>query len=79
MLEDPQTIAREMITEVPHSRLGTVKTLGTPIKFSGTPTALRRGAPLLGEHTAEVLGELGYSDDEVAAFVEDGTVIVAGE
>jgi crotonobetainyl-CoA:carnitine CoA-transferase CaiB-like acyl-CoA transferase len=79
MLEDPQTIARDMITEVPHSRLGTVKTLGTPIKFSGTPTALRRGAPLLGEHTAEVLHELGYSDDEVAAFVDGGTVIVAGD
>ena len=77
MLDEPQTLARDMVTEVPHSRLGTVKTLGTPIKFSATPTALRRGAPLLGEHTAEVLHELGYSDDNVAAFVENGAVVVS--
>jgi crotonobetainyl-CoA:carnitine CoA-transferase CaiB-like acyl-CoA transferase len=77
MLEDPQTVARDMVAEVPHSRLGKVKTLGTPVKFSATPTALRRGAPLLGEHTAEVLHELDYSDDDIAAFVEDGTVVVA--
>ena len=79
MLEDPQTIARDMITEVPHSRLGTVKTLGTPIKFSRSPTALRRGAPLLGEHTADVLRELGYTDDDIDAFVADSTVIAAGD
>ena len=77
MLEDPQTIARDMVTEVPHSRLGRVKTLGTPVKFSATPTALRRSAPLLGEHTAEVLRELGYTDDDISALVDNGTVIVA--
>jgi crotonobetainyl-CoA:carnitine CoA-transferase CaiB-like acyl-CoA transferase len=77
MLEDPQTLARDMITEVTHSRLGKIKTLGTPVKFSATPTALRRGAPLLGEHTAEVLHELGYADDDISVFVEDGTVAVA--
>ena len=77
MLADPQTLARDMVTEVPHSRLGKIKTLGTPVKFSATPTALRRGAPLLGEHTAEVLRELGYADDDITVFVEDGTVAVA--
>ena len=78
MTEDPQTIARGMVTEVEHSRLGTVRTLGTPVKFAGTPANLRRGAPILGEHTAEVLAEHGYSDSEIAQLAADGAIIVAG-
>ena len=77
MPEGPQLYPDDMLTDVPHSRLGSVKTLGTPVKFSATPTELRRGAPLLGEHTAEVLHEVGYSDDDIAALVENGTVVVA--
>ena len=75
MHRDPQTLAREMVTEAPHTRLGPVKTLGAPVKFSATPGGVTRGAPLLGEHTREVLAEHGYSKDEVEALISDGAVV----
>ena len=77
MHRDPQTLAREMVTEAPHTRLGPVKTLGAPVKFSATPGGVTRGAPLLGEHTREVLAEHGYSEDEVDALIRDGAVVAA--
>jgi len=76
MLQDPQVRAREMVLEVDHSRLGRTKTLGSPVKFSTTPTSVRRGAPLLGEHTREILGEYGYSQSEIDALASAGDVIL---
>jgi crotonobetainyl-CoA:carnitine CoA-transferase CaiB-like acyl-CoA transferase len=55
---DPQATAREMVTEIDHPAAGPMRTLGIPVKLSATPGALRRPAPLLGEHTEEVLAEL---------------------
>ena len=75
MHRDPQTLAREMVTKAPHTKLGPVKTLGAPVKFSVTPGGVARGAPLLGEHTREVLAEYGYGDDEIDALICDGAVI----
>ena len=77
MLSDPQVLAREMVVEVDHSRAGRVKALGNPIKFSATPGEVRRAAPLLGEHTREVLESLGYSAAQIAKLHEDGAVLVA--
>ena len=79
MTEDPQTLERAMITEVTHSRIGRVRTLGSPIKLAKTPTSLRRGAPLLGEHTAEVLHELGYAREDIDRLAADGAVIIADQ
>ena len=72
MLEFPQTLARDMVVEVEHSKLGPVRTVGFPVKFSETPVSIARGAPLLGEHTAEVLSELGYTDDEIEELIRSG-------
>jgi crotonobetainyl-CoA:carnitine CoA-transferase CaiB-like acyl-CoA transferase len=66
MLEHPQTLARDMVVDVEHGKLGPMKTVGFPVKFSETPATIRRGAPVLGEHTAEILGEAGYSESEIA-------------
>jgi crotonobetainyl-CoA:carnitine CoA-transferase CaiB-like acyl-CoA transferase len=62
MHQDPQTIAREMIVEIDHPVAGRMKTIGLPIKFGNTPGGVRRPAPLLGEHTQEVLEELGRAN-----------------
>ncbi len=65
MLDDPQTRAREMVITVDHPVAGEVQALGLPVKFSNGNGVTRRGAPLYGEHTREVLREMGYSDGEI--------------
>ena len=65
---DPHLVAREMAVEVEHPTLGKMRSLGSAIKMSETPTDPRRRAPLLGEHTEAVLGEYGFSPDEIAAL-----------
>jgi crotonobetainyl-CoA:carnitine CoA-transferase CaiB-like acyl-CoA transferase len=76
MLKDPQVLARDMVVEVEHSRLGRMKTLGPPVKFSATPGRVRHGAPQLGQHTREVLKEYGYSDSDITKLASSGDVIV---
>lgn len=68
MLDDPQTRARDMVITVDHPVAGEVQALGLPVKFSHGNGVTRRGAPLYGEHTHEVLSEIGYSQDEIAAL-----------
>jgi crotonobetainyl-CoA:carnitine CoA-transferase CaiB-like acyl-CoA transferase len=59
---DPQILAREMVQEIEHPAAGLIRTLGNPIKMSRTKPAIRRPAPLLGEHTAEILAEMDRGD-----------------
>ena len=71
---DPQVQAREMVVETEHPTLGTLRTLGSPIKLSATPPDVRRRAPRLGEHTEDVLSAAGLSDEEIAALRQSGAI-----
>jgi crotonobetainyl-CoA:carnitine CoA-transferase CaiB-like acyl-CoA transferase len=77
MHEDPQARARDMIVEVDHPKAGRVQTIGHPVKFSVTPASVDRAAPLLGQHTREVLREVGYDASEIEALVAAKAVIAA--
>jgi crotonobetainyl-CoA:carnitine CoA-transferase CaiB-like acyl-CoA transferase len=68
VMNDPQTAARAMIERVVHPRLGEIPVVGTPVKFSRMRAGVRRSAPLLGQHTDEILAEHGYTREEIAAL-----------
>jgi len=74
MHADPQALARGMIVETTHATAGQVPSLGLPIKFSETPGSVRRAAPLLGQHTREVLREHGFSDAETDQLAALGAI-----
>ncbi len=74
VLTHPQTLARGMVVERPHPLLGSLKLTGTPVKLSATPGAVTTAPPLLGQHTEEVLRELGYSAADVETFRKAGAV-----
>jgi crotonobetainyl-CoA:carnitine CoA-transferase CaiB-like acyl-CoA transferase len=74
MHADPQTLARDMIVETEHPSAGKVKAIGLPIKFSETPGSVRTAAPQFGQHTRDVLRELGYSDAEIEQMNEAGAI-----
>jgi crotonobetainyl-CoA:carnitine CoA-transferase CaiB-like acyl-CoA transferase len=74
---DPQTLAREMVVAVEHSRLGAVKTLGLPVKFSATPGKVCTGAPLYGEHTRQVLHECGFDDQQIDSFEKERAIVTS--
>lgn len=72
VLEDPQVIARDMIVEVEHPVAGKLKMPGVPIKLSETPGNIRRPAPVLGQHTDEILKELlGLSDEKISELKKE--------
>jgi crotonobetainyl-CoA:carnitine CoA-transferase CaiB-like acyl-CoA transferase len=77
MHEDPQAKARGMIVELDHPKAGRMKTLGHPVKFSETPASITRPAPLLGQHSRDVLTEIGYDAEAIEALIKAEAVIAA--
>jgi crotonobetainyl-CoA:carnitine CoA-transferase CaiB-like acyl-CoA transferase len=76
MHQDPQTEAREMLVDVAHRRAGKVKTIGLPVKFSATPGKVAQAAPLLGEHSRDILAEHGYAGAEIEALAAERAVLL---
>jgi crotonobetainyl-CoA:carnitine CoA-transferase CaiB-like acyl-CoA transferase len=74
VLEDPLFRQREMVLEIEGNNGKTSKTLGVPVKLSETPGAVRTPPVNFGESTPEILRELGYSDNQIKRFEEDGVV-----
>jgi crotonobetainyl-CoA:carnitine CoA-transferase CaiB-like acyl-CoA transferase len=74
-LSDPHILDRRMVVDIDHPVIGPMKNIGLPVKSSGSLAAIRRPAPLLGEHSAEVLGEIGVDEARFADLVKDGVVI----
>ncbi len=74
ILNDEHVLAREMIIELEHPLLGVIRSLGNPVKLSMTPVSYRLPPPLLGEHTEEILQELGYAKREIENLKSSGAV-----
>ncbi|MDQ1077943.1 CaiB/BaiF CoA-transferase family protein [Pseudoroseomonas cervicalis] len=71
---DPHVVARNMVVEMPHASGETVKVIANPVKLSATPPDYRSAAPLLGQHTEEVLRGLGFGAEDIAAMKQGGIV-----
>jgi crotonobetainyl-CoA:carnitine CoA-transferase CaiB-like acyl-CoA transferase len=68
VLNDPQTAARPVIRQMDHPKLGTIPVVGMPLTFSDIDPGIRRHAPMHGEHTDQVLGELGFPQVDIGAL-----------
>ena len=73
-LNDPHILARGDVVELDHPTAGKVKSLAYPVHFSGDQLSYRLPAPTLGQHTVEVLHELGYHDDDIQALRARGVI-----
>ncbi|HEX5164052.1 MAG TPA: CaiB/BaiF CoA-transferase family protein [Thermomicrobiales bacterium] len=74
VFEHPQVLARDMLVEIEHAQAGMLKMAGIPYQLSGSPASIRLAPPTLGQHTDEVLRELGRSDDEIRSMHESGAI-----
>ncbi|MEE2775965.1 MAG: CoA transferase [Acidobacteriota bacterium] len=76
--DDPQVAALEMSQVIEHSSIGPLRVMGLPMNFRSTPGAIQRAAPVLGEHSREVLEEVGLDGDRIDGLIAAGVVGVAG-
>jgi crotonobetainyl-CoA:carnitine CoA-transferase CaiB-like acyl-CoA transferase len=78
VVKDEQVAARDMIVEIEHPTAGKIRMAGLPVKLSANPGSIRLHAPLLGEHSAEVLRELGLAEERIGALLAQGIIGTAG-
>jgi crotonobetainyl-CoA:carnitine CoA-transferase CaiB-like acyl-CoA transferase len=74
VIKAPQVEALGSVVEFDHPRAGRLRQMRNAARFAGTPASIRRGAPALGEHSAEILAEAGYSPEEIAGLRADGVI-----
>ena len=73
--EDPHIAHRNMLVEIDQPKIGRIKIAGSPIRLSETPGEVYAPAPLLGEHSEEVLKDvLGYSQEKVSSLLKEGVI-----
>jgi crotonobetainyl-CoA:carnitine CoA-transferase CaiB-like acyl-CoA transferase len=74
VFHDPQVLHNGMLQEIDHPTVGKHKTIGLPIRLHGSPGKIRRPSPLLGQHSREILAELGYRGEEIDSLIRNGIV-----
>ena len=74
VVNDPQIAHNNMLVTTDHPTLGDVKVTGVPLHFQNTPGRVQLPPPLQGQHTAELLAELGYGEESISQLVEDGAI-----
>jgi crotonobetainyl-CoA:carnitine CoA-transferase CaiB-like acyl-CoA transferase len=74
LMTDPQVAHNELIQTIHHPEAGDIRVIGIPMKFSGTPGTIRLAPPLVGEHTVEILSQLGYTTAQVDALRQEGVI-----
>lgn len=72
---DPQIRHNRMLQDIPHPTLGVQRTIGLPVRLHKTPGEIRRAAPLLGQHSREILQAVGYDDKEINLLIQKGIVV----
>jgi crotonobetainyl-CoA:carnitine CoA-transferase CaiB-like acyl-CoA transferase len=75
MSDDPQVVAEGLMVDLVHAVTGPQRVTGPLVLMSGTPTAVTRPAPALGQHSREVLHEYGLADDDIQTLVRAGVVV----
>ena len=79
MIDHPQVVASGIVVEHDHPHAGPLRQARPAARFEGTPTEIRNGAPMLGEHTYDILREVGYEDGDIGAMVAVGVLHAADE
>jgi crotonobetainyl-CoA:carnitine CoA-transferase CaiB-like acyl-CoA transferase len=74
VFDDAQIAANDYLVTLDHHALGPYQTAAAPVRMSATPLPPLRTAPLFGEHSAEILTSIGYSDVETQALIDAGVV-----